>query len=70
VALGKYAATLGDNGNWHARAAAPTPVTRAPAPVRPVTGRAAPVFNEYTASPEALADYYLKKDLERARSRR
>ena len=70
VALGKYAATLGDNGNGHARAAAPLPVTRAPAPVRPVTGRASPVFNEYTASPEALADYYLKKDLERHRSRR
>ena len=71
VALGKYAATLGaDNGNGHARAAAPAPVTRAPAPVRPVTGRAAPVFNEYTASPEQLADYYLKKDLERTRSRR
>jgi hypothetical protein len=71
VALGKYAATLGaDNGNGHARAAAPLPATRAPAPVRPVTGRASPVFNEYTASPEALADYYLKKDLERHRSRR
>ena len=71
VALGKFAATLGaDNGNGHARAAAPTPMTRAPAPVRPVTGRASPVFNEYTASPEALADYYLKKDLERHRSRR
>jgi hypothetical protein len=71
VALGKYAATLGaDNGNGHARAAAPLPTTRAPAPVRPVTGRASPVFNEYTASPEALADYYLKKDLERHRSRR
>jgi hypothetical protein len=38
--------------------------------VRPVTGRAAPVFNEYTATPEQLADYYLKKDLERARARR
>jgi hypothetical protein len=72
VALGKYAATLdADNGNGHARAAAaPLPVTRAPAPVRPVTGRASPVFNEYTAPPEALADYYLKKDLERHRSRR
>jgi hypothetical protein len=69
VALGKYAATLGGNGNG-ARAAAPVPSTRAPAPVRPVTGRAAPVFNEYTATPEQLADYYLKKDLERARARR
>ena len=39
-----------NNGNGHARAAAPLPVTRAPAPVRPVTGRAAPVFNEYTGT--------------------
>jgi hypothetical protein len=71
VALGKYAATLGaDNGNGHARAAAPLPVTRAPAPVRPVTGRASPVFNEYTAPPEQLVDVYLKRDLERARGRR
>ena len=70
VALGKYAATLGDNGNGHARAAAPTPLTRAPAPVRPVTGRASPVFNEYTAPPEQLVDVYLKRDLERARGRR
>jgi hypothetical protein len=71
VALGKFAATLGaDTGNGHARAAAPTPMTRAPAPVRPVTGRASPVFNEYTAPPEQLVDVYLKRDLERARGRR
>jgi hypothetical protein len=73
VALGKYAATLGTgngNGNGNGHAPTPVPSTRAPAPVRPVTGRAAPVFNEYTASPEQLADYYLKKDLERTRSRR
>jgi hypothetical protein len=71
MALGRFAARIdGANGNGHARAAAPTPMTRAPAPVRPVTGRASPVFNEYTASPEALADYYLKKDLERHRGRR
>jgi hypothetical protein len=67
VALGKYAATL---GNGTARTVAPVPSTRAPAPVRPVTGRAAPVFNEYTATPEQLADYYLKSDLEKARARR
>ena len=71
VALGKYAAMLGaDNSNGHARAAAPLPATRAPAPVRPVTGRASPVFNEYTAPPEQLVDVYLKRDLERARGRR
>lgn len=71
VALGKYAATIEDTpparGNGHT---APTPqVTRAPAPIRPVTGRANPQFNEYTATPEQLTDYYLKKDLERARGR-
>jgi hypothetical protein len=73
VALGKFAATLeadNSNGNGHARAAAPLPVTRAPAPVRPVTGRASPVFNEYTAPPEQLVDVYLKRDLERVRGRR
>jgi hypothetical protein len=73
VALGKFAATLGadnSNGNGQARAAAPLPLTRAPAPVRPVTGRASPVFNEYTAPPEQLVDVYLKRDLERARGRR
>ena len=69
VALGKYAATIEDapaaRGNGHA---VPTPqMTRAPAPIRPVTGRASPQFNEYTAPPEQLVDYYLKKDLERAR---
>jgi len=63
VALGKYAATLeGDNG--HARGA-PAPVTRAPAPVRPVTGRAAPTFNEYTADPNQLVDRYMKQAMER-----
>ena len=77
VALGKYAATIEDappaRGNWHSHAslaagAAPTPqVTRAPAPIRPVTGRANPTFNEYTAPPEQLVDVYLKRDLERAR---
>ena len=69
VALGRYAATIEDaapaRGNGHATS---TPqVTRAPAPIRPVTGRASPQFNEYTASPEQLVDYYLKRDLERAR---
>jgi hypothetical protein len=67
VALGKYAATLdADDGGQRAPRPAPQ-VTRAPAPIRPVTGRASPQFNEYTAPPEQLVDYYLKKDLERAR---
>ena len=69
VALGKYAATIEDappaRGNGHAPP--PPQVTRAPAPIRPVTGRANPTFNEYTASGEQLADFYLKRDLERAR---
>ena len=68
VALGKYAATVEDappaRGNGHAP---PPQVTRAPAPIRPVTGRANPQFNEYTAPPEQLVDVYLKRDLERAR---
>ena len=77
VALGKYAASIEDapsaRGNGHSHAAlaagaAPPPqVTRAPAPIRPVTGRANPQFNEYTASGEQLVDVYLKRDLERAR---
>ena len=71
VALGKYAATIEDTpparGNGHSHAT-PTPqMTRAPAPIRPVTGRANPQFNEYTASGEQLVDMYLKRDLERAR---
>ena len=68
VALGKYAATLDveDSGSRVPSRAAPHQVTRAPAPILPVTGRANPTFNEYTASGEQLADFYLKKDLERA----
>jgi hypothetical protein len=69
VALGKYAATIEDappaRGNGHTTP--PPQVTRAPAPIRPVTGRANPQFNEYTAPPEQLVDVYLKRDLERAR---
>jgi hypothetical protein len=64
IALGKFAA--GVEGPPRA-AAASAPVTRAPAPIRPVTGRASPVFNEYTADTQTLADYYLKQNLERQR---
>jgi hypothetical protein len=40
-------------------------VTRAPAPIRPVTGRAAPTFNEYSADAQTLVDRYMKENLER-----
>jgi hypothetical protein len=75
VALGKYAATIEDapqaaprpavNGNG----AAPPVVTRAPAPIRPVTGRVSPVFNEYSATAAELADHYMRQNLERQRGR-
>jgi hypothetical protein len=63
IALGKYAAGLEDAP---VRAAAANgAVSRAPAPIRPVTGRAAPTFNEYTADAQALVDRYMKQNLER-----
>jgi hypothetical protein len=69
VALGKYAATIEDappaRGNGHAAPPpAPPQVTRAPAPIRPVTGRAAPTFNEYTADGNTLVDRYMKQHLD------
>jgi hypothetical protein len=67
VALGKYAATLEDAPTaapMRVNGAAAQPVTRAPAPVRPVTGRASPQFNEYTATAQQNVDYYMKKDME------
>jgi len=69
IALGKYAATL-DADDGGARPARPVPqVTRAPAPIRPVTGRANPQFNEYTASVDQLADRYMQQNLERQQRR-
>jgi hypothetical protein len=63
IALGKYAATVDDAP---ARAAPATPLlTKAPAPIRPVTGRASPQFNEYTATADQLADKYMRENLER-----
>jgi hypothetical protein len=64
VALGKYAATLDDAPHARTNGAA-APVTRAPAPIRPVTGRANPTFNEYTATADQLADRYMKQNLEK-----
>ena len=63
IALGRYAASLetgGDNGHT------PQParqVTRAPAPIRPVTGRVSPQFNEYTANAQTLVDKWMTEDL-------
>jgi hypothetical protein len=66
VALGKYAATLDADDNGAARAARQPPqVTRAPAPIRPVTGRAAPTFNEYTADGQTLVERYMRQNLEK-----
>jgi hypothetical protein len=69
IALGKYAASIESSGSngaaAPARAAQPSPLTRAPAPIRPVTGRASPTFNEYTASGPALAEFYAKQAMER-----
>jgi hypothetical protein len=76
VALGKYAATIEDAPQAASRAAvngnggAPAPVvTRAPAPIRPVTGRVSPVFNEYSATAAELADHYMRQNLERQQRR-
>jgi hypothetical protein len=68
VALGKYAATVDvdDGGTPRAPRAAPQ-VTRVPAPITPVTGRASPQFNEYTASVDQLADRYMQQNLDRQR---
>ena len=81
VALGKYAALMdthgAGSGNGEAAgvprvaptALTPPPVTRAPAPIRPVTGRASPVFNEYTATGDQLIEHYMKQNLERQQRR-
>ena len=68
IALGKYAATIDSDGAAPARHA-PAQLTRAPAPIRPVTGRANPQFNEYTAGGQELVDRYMKADLD-SRARR
>jgi hypothetical protein len=71
LALGKYAATIEEATHDRSRpngvngAAAVPVVTRAPAPVRPVTGRASPQFNEYTATAQQLADFYMRQTLEK-----
>ena len=68
VELGKYAATI-EGTPGRAAAPAPHPVTNAPAPIRPVSGRASPVFNEYTATSQQLADFYMRQNLEKQQKR-
>jgi hypothetical protein len=75
VALGKYAATIEEATHDRSRpngvngAAAAPAVTRVPAPVRTVTGRASPQFNEYTATAQQLADFYMRQNLEKQQRR-
>jgi len=70
VALGKYAATLDDAPQAPRSSASTAPATtRAPAPIRPVTGRVSPAFNEYTATPDQLADHYMAQNLARQQRR-
>src|SRR4029077_7320076 len=67
IALGRFAATLdADDGGTRAPRPAPQ-VTRAPAPIRPVTGRASPQFNEYTADGQTLVDRYMWQTIEQQR---
>jgi hypothetical protein len=63
VALGKYAAQIEDGAGRAVHT--PRPVTSAPPPIRTVTGRANPQFNEYAASGQDLVDKYMKDDLAR-----
>lgn len=63
LALGRFAATL------EAKPAAPVrSVSRAPAPIRPVTGSAKAEFNEYLeADASKLSEYYARQHMERRR---
>src|SRR5580765_7586277 len=62
VALGKYAATVEDAPMR--TAAAPRQITQAPAPVRPVTGRANPQVNEYRLSAHQLVEKYSREAMD------
>src|SRR4051812_824483 len=56
IALGAFAATL------ESKPAAPARSSRAPAPIRPINGASARTeFNEYTATPAQLVEFYSKQ---------
>jgi hypothetical protein len=65
IALGKFAATIEDRPA--AARAAPAAVTRAPAPVRTVTGRAAPTFDPYRATGQELVERWSREAMEQRR---
>jgi hypothetical protein len=44
-------------------------VSRAPAPPRPIQGRASPVFNEQQATTEQLVEHYARQAMEQRRAR-
>jgi hypothetical protein len=68
IALGKFAATI-EGQDRPAAARAPVAVTRAPAPVRTVTGRAAPTFDPYRATGQELVERWSKEAMESQRRR-
>jgi hypothetical protein len=68
VALGKYAATVEDTPPSRL-ASAPRQISAAPAPVRPVTGRANPQVNEYRLTGQQLVEKYSREAMEARRSR-
>jgi hypothetical protein len=67
IALGKFAATIESQGPAAVRA--PVAVTRAPAPVRTVTGRAAPTFDPYRATGQELVERWSRDAMESQRRR-
>jgi hypothetical protein len=67
IALGKFAATIEDRPAIPR--AAPVAVTRAPAPVRTVTGRTSPTVNPYTMTGQEAVDYFMRQDMERQQRR-
>lgn len=69
VALGKYAATVEDAAPAQRSNGAERQISRAPAPVRPVTGRANPTVNEYRLSGQQLVDKWSREAMEQ-RTRR
>lgn len=69
VALGKYAATVDDAAPGQRSNGVERQITRAPAPVRPVTGRANPTVNEYRLTGQQLVDKYSREAMEQ-RARR
>lgn len=58
LALGKYAALMDTKP---APTPIPKPVSKAPAPIKPITGAVKAEFNEATATTQQLVDHYAKQ---------